>query len=55
MSYDLKDPILSSCWKPDGSKIYAAVDSTIKEIDVQTSQIRQIGTHQAGISKIFYN
>ena len=31
---DLTEPLLASCWKHDGSKIYVAADCTIKEIDV---------------------
>ena len=31
---DSTEPLLASCWKHDGSKIYVAADCKIKEVDV---------------------
>ncbi|KAI9721695.1 MAG: hypothetical protein M1828_005063 [Chrysothrix sp. TS-e1954] len=46
-------PVLTCCWSKDSSKVAAAgIDNVVKVMDVATSQVVEVGKHDAAISRI---
>lgn len=50
---DLQDALLSVCWQPDSTKLFTgSADGKITAIDLNSSQVSNVGQHSLGVKEL---